>query len=311
MKVVVYLPLYNEKIGGVIALHKLLHILRTSSKIELAVGYPYFDTAIYDVERVLQGHTEELLKYQFTLQNLHHYRVHPEFDCSFIDIANRQNLEVLVSSQDIVVIYPEVIAGNPTGIKNVVRWLLHDPGRLTKKVHYGTGELYFPYSHLTAPIVIPKSKTSTKIITVQQTPFDMFYSDTISKTRSGSAYCIRKGKGRRLIHDLNDSICIDDLSQEEIAKIFKTVEIFYSYDTRTFYSELASLAGCKSVIIPNPEEDVRDKELLYGIAYGVDDLDRAEKTKHLLYKKLKNDEQQSYDNVKDMVEEIRNYFNLN
>ena len=119
-----------------------------------------------------------------------------------------------------------------------MRWLLHDPGRITGRVFFGTKELYFPYSELTAKVVIPQSKTSTNKIFIQHTPFELFLNARPAEKRFKSAYCIRKGAGRKIVHDLEGSICIDNLSQEDVAKIFKSVDFFYAYDTRTLYSQL-------------------------------------------------------------------------
>ena len=311
MRIVMYLPMYNEKVGGIIALHKLMNLLRCSGLVEKVYAFPYFDTAFYDVKGVVQNNPSDFEKYKFTISNLHHFKINAEFVYEFIDIANISNLHHLIMAEDLVVIYPEVISGNPVGVKKVARWLLHDPGRLTGKVYYETGEIYFPYTHFTADLKIPHSKTSSSVILIQHTPFEVFNTNGVAAKRAGSAYCLRKGKDRKIIHDLQDSICIDDLTQDEVAKVFKKVEYFYAYDTRTFYSQLAALCGCKSIIIPHPHLDVHDDpSFLLGVAYGMKDLERAEQTKPLLLQQLKKEEESSRENAIKMLKEICDFFDL-
>jgi hypothetical protein len=257
------------------------------------------------------GDPVEIQKYHFTVDNLHRFTVSEEFDYAFLDLKNQRNLELLATSDDIVVIYPEVIDGNPCGVKNVVRWLLHDPGRITGRVYFGTRELYFPYSDLTEHVQIPQSKTSCNKIFIQHTPFKLFLDAEPLETRFKSAYCLRKGTGRTIVHDTRDSICIDHLSQRDVARVFKSVEFFYSYDTRTLYSQLAAIAGCKSIIIPDPNFDRHNRDLLYGVAYGEDDLLRAEITKPKLLQQLKDQDEASVTKANEMVQEIEEFFGIN
>ena len=42
---------------------------------------------------------------------------------------------------DLIVIYPEIVFGNPLGAKNVVRWFLHNPGFFSGKIYYGQNTL--------------------------------------------------------------------------------------------------------------------------------------------------------------------------
>ena len=69
-----------------------------------------------------------------------------------------------------------------------------------------------------------------------------------------------------------------------MAKLFNSVEYFYSYDSATFISVLAALCGAKSIIIPDGTRTTEQliKAKPYGIAHGVSDLKRAIDSLHLL-----------------------------
>jgi hypothetical protein len=82
------------------------------------------------------------------------------------------------------------------------------------------------------------------------------------------------------VHEVNKSICIDNLQHSEIADLFKKSKVFLSYDTRTFFSNLAVLSGCHSVVIPDkdplgndtPEPAVFKES---GIAWGLENYQSA------------------------------------
>ena len=131
--------------------------------------------------------------------------------------------------------------------------------------------------------------------------------------RTGSAYAIRKGRGKPIVHDLTDSLLIDNLEQAEIAQVFKRVETFVSYDPHTMYSALAVIAGCDSVVIPDhgvavdswcPDETGRA-----GIAYGFEDIGRARSTRDLLLEKLKKRDAANMASVQNFVDFWRQRLN--
>ena len=123
---------------------------------------------------------------------------------------------------------------------------------------------------------------------------------------------MRKGKSRDVVHDLTDSVCIDEMSHEEIAEIFNRCEYFISYDLYTMYSRYAVLCGCTSIVIPyenlSKEAWMPDKKLRHGIAYGFDDIDFAKKTSKYVLDDLKKEEKQANESVKAFVQISEKYF---
>jgi hypothetical protein len=89
--------------------------------------------------------------------------------------------------------------------------------------------------------------------------------------------------------------------------------VFYSYDEATFYSQFAAICGCLSVVVPgryrNRQEWTADYQIArYGIAYGLDDLEHARATQHLVIDLLREREQAGEATVDRFIELTRARF---
>lgn len=242
--------------------------------------------------------------------NRHSLKSNPSFNTPCLDIRSAHEI---ADNNEYVVIYPEVVMGNPLKAKNVVRWFLHDPGFHTNIVQYGSGELYFRFGSITNPFIPPiDSKISTLPLTVLHFPLEIYNLEDSAEIRHGSAYCLRKGKNKPIQHDLNDSILIDGLSHYEIAAIFKRVKRFFSYDTKTAYSYFATLCGCESIVIPDEgvskEEWIPDPAVRVGLSYGLtDQIIEIVPIDTLNF--LIGEENKSIESIKNCLEEIDLFFN--
>jgi hypothetical protein len=282
MEFVVYCPEFDERTGGCFALHLLCHLLNKSGN--KAYMHPWFfhgEISAIDYENPYNEARES----SRTLNSGSVYRINPRWNTP---IYNGCTADIRTRN-DVVVIYPEVIFGNPLKAKHVARWLLHRPGFHTRQIYYTFGEVQFPYSQSFAPIVQPGLEVAPFCLNVLEVPWELFLrkESEVSIQRSGSAYAVRKGKGAVLQHESADSICIDDLSLAEVSEIFKRVKTFVSYDPATFYSTLAALSGCDSVVIPESNASfsfwagLPDPER-YGVALGFQDLEWARETRCLV-----------------------------
>ena len=301
-KFIVYAPGHLEDSGGIIALHKLCNVLNQIG--EEAYLYPMVPSF-----EINHGNLEELGMYMRAIceiSNTAYYRTHPDLPSRIITPQAK-----FVVPDDYVVIYPEIVFGNPLRAKHVVRWLLNNPGFYSGKVYYGRGELYFRFGSYFEDFRFPGSHTSSRFLRITHVPFQLFHAPE-GGSRSGVAYCIRKGKDRITPGDLTDGVLIDDKPHQEIAQIFKSVKTFVSYDAYTLFSRLASIAGCDSVVVPldgmSKEQWVPDPADRYGVAYGFDDLDHARRTRQQLIDATLAEEDRTRQSAREFVDEVNAFF---
>jgi hypothetical protein len=304
MEFIIAAPVFDYNSGGSIALYKLCHLL---NKIGIK-------SSIYP----LVSNTE-FLTHQ---EDLEYYLL--EFEKKIPNEINapncRYSIEEISNNKNAITIYPEVIHGNPIQAKNIVRWFLHHPGFHTGSVCYGTNEYFIKYNNWIKDIDIINSKMSKLLLQITHFPFEIYNNKNTSKTRKGTAFCLRKGKNRKIaqkiLNEINfdpeNSIVIDGKSHEEIAEIFKSAARFISFDTDTAYSFFAALCDCESIVIPEDNISIENwrpsPEERYGIAYGIENITFANKTKHLLEDQMRKIEEKSLESTIFFAEEAISFF---
>ena len=230
--IIIVAPNFDPKSGGAIALHRLCHVinelghkaflcpafenrfihvlncdtqlphlnddlwrLSIDQRIDLKTlpkNYPKSDdwiTKLKRIKRIVLNQSElPLLANSDTFE----LKTNPSFNTPVLSL---KAAHALAQQEDTIVIYAEIIAGNPLGAKNVVRWLLHDPGFHSGHIYYEPGELYFRFNEAVKPFAFPGSTTSDLFLTVVQYPLDLYNLDGAlpESERQGSAYCLRKG----------------------------------------------------------------------------------------------------------------------
>ena len=140
--------------------------------------------------------------------------------------------------------------------------------------------------------------------------------------RSGSCYTVRKGiiyphNRKNFNYHPNDAFNIThELSNiYSLVKIFNKYKYFYSYDGFTHMLHIAALCGCIPIVIP--DEGVSKEEFIkntpvnkYGIAYGIDDIEYAKSTLHLVKPHLQHIESDGVESVKQFVTYCYNHLNI-
>jgi hypothetical protein len=300
---IVFAPSYDENSGGIVVLHKLCHLINQLGYD--AFLFPESQQFVFDKKSFF---SKLWLFFKFELKSLlSGYKLNPSFNTPLFAKKN------VSFDESYVVLYSELVLGNPLVAKNVVRWLLHQPGFHTGQVMYNTGELIFKFNSAIKDFDYPRSLTSKHELKVIHYPLNHYNTEGVFENRKGTAYCLRKGRGKIIQHDLKDSILIDDLSHAEVAAVFKKVKTFISYDTLTAYSLFAVLCGCESVVIPDqgvgeldwyPNEKDR-----YGIAYGLGNILAAAATTHLVKSQVEIEERKSKNNVSIAIAQVESYFN--
>lgn len=270
LKFVIWSPEYTEGIGGVIALHLLAKNLAEE-------GYPV----------VISTRTTMRNSKALTIDRIDELTLNPD---------------------ETVVIYPEIVIGNPFNAKHVVRWLLNTPGKCGGDGVYGKHDLVYKYwDYFEAPDE-SAVKGHLRMISGK---LDIFHDKGMQ--RSGECFLVKKGLGKVLDKHAPDSINIDRfISDEYLADLFNRSERFISYDSMSYHSIQAALCGCVSVIIPDDgvtkEEFMKKVPLTrYGVAYGMDDIDHAVRTIHLLRQEVQRTEDEGLDMMRAFIRDCERY----
>lgn len=279
-KFIIFAPSYNPDSGGIVCLHKLTHLINEIGC--EAYLYPSYEVFELSANNFFMP-TFKVLK-AYVGRRLRTFRTNPIFNTPIINVRNPP-----LFNEDWIVIYPETVFGNPLYAQNIVRWLLHQPGFHTNKIYYGEGELHVRFNEAIKPFIYPNSTLADYLLPIIHYPLEIYEGKSEIANRSGTAYCIRKGRGKLISQDSKD-ILIDGLSHGEIANIFKRVERFISYDPYTAYSRLAALSGCDSIVVP----DLNVKECdwypnpadRYGVSYGFENIEKSRQSRSLLLPKL-------------------------
>lgn len=163
-----------------------------------------------------------------------------------------------------IVIYPEVISGNPLNMPFVVRWLLNKAGHLGGDAEFVESDLVYAYT----ADYIPEGE-SLPLLTLPVVNHTIFHNEDnpYDSKREGCCFYAYKylKNGGQLTHHVEGavSLCQDvDLTPNEIADILRRSEILYCYEPSAIIRE-ASLCGCPVVIIPSK---YLDENLTYLIA---------------------------------------------
>lgn len=295
MKFIIYASRYTVDSGGTIVLHMLCHILNT-------LGYSAYMWPVYKPVFNKQHPVKSfLLFFKYIRKSIHRkYSTNPSWNtpqASYSDLNDEP-----------IVIYSEIVDGNPLGVKNIIRWLLHKPGFHNKSVKFTTEELIFGFGEKFSTEQYPITQTNTLLLFYIMKDI---YKQTNFKERAGSCHMIRKGKNKKLVHK-SGSLLVDGMTHEELAKIFNEKKFFISYDPYTYYSIYAALCGCISIVIPDEntsKEEWHPKlEDTYGLAYGLDDIDYATRTRPLLLEYIKQQEKENIISVENFVIQCENYF---
>jgi hypothetical protein len=297
---------YHELSGGHVALHQLCDILREIGEEAYVCDFATSSEASPAIRFGSMGAT---IKAWFRW----HYRH------QFIRLRTSDKLctPVLRSPACIrndaswIVVYPEIVYGNPYKARHVVRWLMHQPGYFTGKVGYGTNELHFRYSDWIKDLSIERTRTSKTVLRVFRIPPD-YKRAPDTEARKGTAVCLRKGRNRPLNAHPSDAIIIDGMSHAETAKVLRSVDRLICYDMYTAYSGFALLCGCESLVVPdtNIPEDIwiPNEEERWGVAYGENRVDWAKRTTPLQIQRLQAMERETTVSVQAFVDECEQFF---
>ena len=214
------------------------------------------------------------------------------------------------NKKDSIIIYPEIIWGNPLGIKNTVRWLLYHHKYYEGKDTYCESDYFVTYRD-----VFNDEKLNPLGITLKLNYFDNnLYRRYNFGPREGNCYILRKGTNRKdLPAKFDGPVFNNNMSDEEFVEILNNSKYCFSYDTQTFYSYIAAICGCISIVVMEPGKTESDylspDEKHYGVAYGntPEQIEYALSTIELLKERL-NYEEANRVNTQNFVEYLKSVF---
>lgn len=151
-----------------------------------------------------------------------------------------ENLSGDMKKNDIV-IYPEIIMGNPLQFAHVVRWVLFFPGVNGGAKSYHPGEMAFVWNKLyyDAPeLAMPCVDAS------------LFFDAGLQKTQD--CYYVHKGGKWRYIEEIEGLLEINmdfPKTREQLARLLQTTGTLYSFDGHSALNDEAWFCGAKVKLV--------------------------------------------------------------
>ncbi|MGF0236724.1 glycosyltransferase [Rhodococcus sp. IEGM1300] len=188
-----------------------------------------------------------------------------------------------------VVVYPEIIDGNPLGAGVVVRYLLNQPGYLGGKGVYAEDDLLFAYSRG----LLQPGMAEENVLHLPPIDLSIFCPPVNPAKRVSGRVCYYQGReGRAKIDpellpaDATEITAEFPDSWEGLAGLFHQCEYFYLAERSGLAAE-AALCGCISIVLPGqyaPGQLSEFENKNYGTAWGntPEAIERARETLPLL-----------------------------
>jgi hypothetical protein len=184
-----------------------------------------------------------------------------------------------------IVVYPEVVDGNPLRSQAVVRWVLNLPGLLGGPSIYEDSEFVYGYGkRLAQEIGHPERALFLPAIDLDDWPPQhdqerteiCFYASKYRAVHGGEVFGVPEG-AIEITRSLSDSI-----DREDLKALLGRSKRLYVFENTALAIE-APLCGCPVVMMPNPHLGYPIGDLdhgMAGIAWGDDpaEISRAETT---------------------------------
>lgn len=244
--VYVVAPSFTLGSGGIVVLHRLAQLLHESG----------FDVSL--VPTHFRGRLDE-------------------YTCGFPGVQVASPSDVAPQG---VVVYPEIVDGNPLNCEFVVRWLLNRPGVMGGDVKFSEDEHFFIYStnHYSAD----EQFLNYPLLAISWLRRDVFYPMNMERPLNVVGW-LHKGSKYHPAEVVPDNLFIlDNLNDMQRAVMLNLSKMLISYDPHSFMTLQAIMCGCMPIIVPKPgvgaEEYFSTAPIKSGVAYGFEDLERAQET---------------------------------
>ncbi|MDP2183251.1 MAG: hypothetical protein Q8K99_11870 [Actinomycetota bacterium] len=172
---------------------------------------------------------------------------------------NEKHVSEYKGDEGPIVVYPEVVFGNPVGGKKVVRWVLNVPGFVGGPTDYPAEDLVFTWSKKF--LDLPDSR----LLSVGSLEHELFNTEGVSE-KTIDCFYVGRGitRGATLLPQTDGLLEITSdypPTRKEVAALMKKTRTLYSYDDVTQVVSEALLCGCRVVLLPeNVELTLDDRE---------------------------------------------------
>lgn len=136
-----------------------------------------------------------------------------------------------------IMVYPEVVFGNPLQFQNVVRYVLYFPGKNGGAKTYHNSEMIFTFFEEYYP--------SADVLFISTMDRSLFYQDDTPKTTD--CYFVYKNGKWRDVPEFKDMVEINmsyPKERSDLAALLRKTKNFYSYDPYTLLLDEATACGC-------------------------------------------------------------------
>jgi hypothetical protein len=231
-----------------------------------------------------------------------------------------------------VVIYSDSTVGNPLNAPLIVRWILSKLGQNVPLAHLNSwdkNELVY-YFNSEEKLANNPDKLGIIYKLLNVIYLNPYVVNNNFPNRRGTCYTFRKAfnilnKMPQFVHPPGSTEITSQHNQIDCVKIFNNHKYFISYDSISFLSVIAALCGCITIVKKVDGLSKQDwintclfseylkysgEDMLYGIAYGAEELEKASNTIHLAkeqWNRIYNYSKENY--VKSFIEDINNWDN--
>ncbi|MDD2134401.1 glycosyltransferase [Pseudomonas kurunegalensis] len=153
-----------------------------------------------------------------------------------------------------IVVYPEVVSGNPTNARSVVRYLLNVPGLIAGDTEFADSEMIFAYGeHL-----LPKGAGAERILFLPPIDTSLFNNLDNAYDSHRKGWLIYPGRHTHALQEHPELAARCTLitnewpaTPREMAELFRRSEGIYCFSSTATALE-AMLCGCPAVVLKSP-----------------------------------------------------------
>jgi GT2 family glycosyltransferase len=208
-----------------------------------------------------------------------------------------------------IVVYPEVVSGNPRGAGSVVRYVLNRPGFLGGDTEFPDTELVFGFGRN----ALPEDADSRNVLFLPPIDISIFNNLDNPNDNKRAGVLLYPGRYVSALSLYPDVAARATLitpswpeSHEQLAELFRRSEAVYCFESTAIATE-AILCGCPAIVLPSPFFNgalLNDAELgRHGFALNdsPEEVDYATRTVGLLWEAYEQAEERFWQQLEHFI----------